>query len=258
MSNRFEGKTVIVTGAASGLGACCVQRFAAEGANAVLVDVSAGKLQEMAKDLAGAGVKLAIVAGSVSDEAIAAEAVRQALDMFGSVDILINNAAIDPLAATSVTNTSLEDWDRVMAVNVRGAFLFAKAVLPHMQAQRSGVLVHTASISALKPTPDEAAYSVSKAAILQLSHSIALDYACYGIRSNAICPGFLEAVMSDRAVDLTNDARDARSEAAARMVPLGREGTYDEIAETILFLSSDASSYTTGAAITIDGGMMQR
>ncbi|MGL5838208.1 MAG: SDR family NAD(P)-dependent oxidoreductase [Sphingorhabdus sp.] len=251
MAASFETKTVIITGAASGLGAECARRFAADGAQLVLVDVNADALDAFAATFLNA---ISIV-GSVAEETVADEAATAAIQSWGSIDILVNNAAIDPLSAKSVSGTSADDWDRVMAVNLRGAFLFSRAVLPQMIAQKGGALVHTSSISGQRPTPNEAAYSVAKAAVLQLSRSIALDYARHGIRSNAVCPGFLEAVMSDRADDLSDDDRRARSAAAASMVPLGREGRYREIADAILFLASEDAAYVTGTVLTVDGGI---
>jgi NAD(P)-dependent dehydrogenase (short-subunit alcohol dehydrogenase family) len=251
MAGLLTGQSAIITGAASGLGAACARLFADEGARLVLVDVNEGALSGVCCQIPGS----ISVVGSVSDEATAQRAVGAAIAGFGGVNVLVNNAAIDPLSAGSVSNTSVDDWDRVIAVNLRGAFLFARAVLPSMVAQGSGVLVHTASISAIRPTPDEAAYCVSKAALVQLSRSIALDYAAKGIRSNTVCPGFLEAVMSDRAGSLTNEQRADRSATASRIVPLGREGRYSEIANAVLFLASASAGYVTGTTLTVDGGM---
>ena len=255
MVSRFQGQAVIITGAASGLGATCAREFAAEGALLTLVDIDERELR-ITRDRFGLDPANAVlVAGSVAVEATAQESIQRAISAFGRVDVLVNNAAIDPIEAGSVGETSVDVWDRVMAVNLRGAYLFARAALPVMVAQGRGVLIHTASISALRPTPEEAAYSVSKAALLQLSRSIALDYGKFGIRSNCVCPGFLEAVMTDRAHDLTPEDLAARSQSAGALVPLGREGRYDEIAAAILYLASEASAYVSGSSLVVDGGM---
>jgi NAD(P)-dependent dehydrogenase (short-subunit alcohol dehydrogenase family) len=255
LGTRFLSRSVIVTGAASGLGAECARQFSAEGAHLTLVDLDFDRLLAVSKKYDLDNSKVELIAGNVADERVAETAVRSAISRFGGVDILINNAAIDPLEARGVAETSIELWDRIINVNLRGAYLFARQVIPIMASVGRGSLVHTASISALKPTPTEAAYSVSKAALLQLSRSIALDYAPSGIRSNCICPGFLESVMSDRADTMTLEQLASRAGSAADIVPLGREGRYSEIATSILFLSSDDSSYITGSTFVIDGGM---
>ncbi len=244
---RFAGKTVLITGAATGLGACAARAFAGEGAQLVLVDRNAGGLAALGAEL---GVR--VVVGDASLVATADAAVSAA----GRVDVLFGNAGIDPLGATDVPGTSEDDWDRVMAVNVKSAFLFARAVLPGMIAAGAGSMVFTASIAGVKPVAGEVAYAVSKAALVQLTRCIALDHARQGIRANALCPGYLEAVMADRRADMTPEALAARSAGAAVAVPMGREGTYAEMARLVLFLSDPAQSgYVTGQALTADGGV---
>ena len=197
------------------------------------------------------------VAGSVADASVAARAVQAAVTRFGRLDVLFANAGIDPLSARSVTETTEEQWDAVMAVNVKGAFLFAREAIPAMEGQGGGAIVFTASIAGLKPSGEETAYNVSKAALVSLTRSIALDYAGRGIRANCICPGFLESVMNDRRADLSPERLAERSARAARLVPLGREGRYGEIARSVLFLADAAeSSYVTGATLTVDGGIV--
>lgn len=250
---RFSGQATIITGAASGLGAACARAFAAEGALLTLVDRDQTKLMALCEELHPANPIM--VAGDVSDEAAASHTIDLTLHSFGRIDILVNNAGIDPLEAGNLESTTTALWDLIMAVNLRGAFLFSKCALPTMRAQGRGIMVHTSSISGLRPTPEEAAYSVSKAGLIQLSRALALDYGKYGIRSNCVCPGFLEAVMADRAGSLSETDLAARSASAAALVPLGREGRYDEIAATILFLASDESAYMNGSTLVVDGGM---
>jgi NAD(P)-dependent dehydrogenase (short-subunit alcohol dehydrogenase family) len=242
---RFEGKRVLVIGAASGLGAAIAKGFAAEGARLTLVDRDATMLAV----LAGGLPEAQLVAADAADPATAKRV--------NGTDILIHTAAIDPLSASDVPGTSLADWQAVLNVNLTSAFLFARAVLPGMIAQRAGCLLFTGSISGLRPTPKEAAYSVSKAGIIQLARAIALDHARDGIRSNTLCPGFLEAVMADRKATMDARALADRSRAAAALVPLGREGRYAELAALALALCDDAvSSYVTGQAIVADGGVL--
>lgn len=250
MTARLAGRVALVTGAASGLGLATSLRFHAEGARLILVDWDEPALDAVACDL-----RAIAVAGDASDSTVAAGAVRAAREQYGALHVLFNNAGIDPLRATSVTGTSEADWDRVMAVNVGSAFLFSKAAIPLMLEGGGGAIVSTASIAGLRPAPDEAAYSASKAALISLTRSIALDYAAHGIRANCICPGFMEMVMTDRRRDLTANQLRQRARRAEAIVPMGRQGTYEEVARTVVFLACEESSYVTGAALAVDGGL---
>jgi len=243
---RFAGKRVLITGAASGLGAMTAKAFAAEGAELVLVDLNAEGLAQVAAATGGQALP-----GDVTESKLAEQA---ACD---PIDILFHAAGIDPHGAAGVPDTSPAMWDRVLAVNLTSAFLFARAVLPGMIARRRGVLLFTASVSGLSPTPCEAAYSVSKAGLIQLAKAIALDAARDGVRANAIAPGMLEAVMSDRRGAMDEMSLVARRKAAEAMIPLGREGRYEEIARLALAICDDEiSGYVTGQVITADGGYM--
>jgi len=193
--------------------------------------------------------------GDASSAAVAARAVAMAQGHGGGVDVLFNNAGIDPLAATSVTDTSDADWDRVMDVNVRSAFVFSRAAIPAMAERGGGAIVCTASVAGIRPAAAEAAYSASKAALISLTRSIALDHARQGIRANCVCPGFMEQVMTDRRRELTDQQVRERASRAAALVPMGRQGTYAEIARTVLFLACDDSRYVTGATLVVDGGL---
>ncbi|MEM7729146.1 MAG: SDR family NAD(P)-dependent oxidoreductase [Pseudomonadota bacterium] len=253
---RFAGQTIIITGAASGLGAECARQFAAEGANLGLVDLDSARLEKTAKSLTSMTGEIFTVTGDVSQSETSRLAIDGVLGRFGRVDSLINNAGIDPLSATDVLNTSLADWDAVMSVNLRSAFLFTQAVLPTMRKQGRGSVVNVSSIAANLPSERETVYSVSKAGLQHLTRCTALDYATDGIRANCVCPGFMEAVMTDRAADLDDDDLARRSDLAARLVPLRREARYAEVARAVLFLASeDDAAYITGASIAIDGGL---
>jgi NAD(P)-dependent dehydrogenase (short-subunit alcohol dehydrogenase family) len=240
-------RTVLVVGAASGLGAACVRAFAGRGALCIATDRNAPALARLAQDLG----QVQTVAGDATDPAFAQSFADQ------SIDIMIHTAGIDPLSATDVTGTSPEDWQAILAVNLTSAFLFARAVLLGMVERRTGCLLFTGSVSGLRPTPDEAAYSVSKAGVIQLARSIALDHARHGIRANALCPGLLEAVMADRRASMDPGALHARHKLAETLVPIGREGRYAEMAQLALTLCDDeVSGYVTGQAIVADGGML--
>ncbi len=249
---RFSDRVALITGGASGLGLEVARQLSAEGAKLVLVDWDERSLELVAADIGARHVR-----GDVSLAATARDAVQVARDAFGRLDVLFNNAGIDPLRARSVLETEEADWDQVMDVNVKSAYLFSRAAVPLMrESGKGGAIVCTASIAGLKAAGDEAAYSVSKAAIVSLTQSLALDFARDNIRANCICPGFMEKVMTDRIRDLTSEQVAARYAYADAHVPLGRQGSYKEVARCVLFLASDDASYVTGTALVVDGGML--
>lgn len=242
----------LITGGASGLGLEVARQMASEGARLVLVDWDGRSLELAAADLGARHVQ-----GDVSQAATASAAVAEARDAFGRLDVLFNNAGIDPLRARSVMETEESDWDQVMDVNVKSAYLFSRAAIPLMrESGHVGAIVNTASIAGLKAAGDEAAYSVSKAAIVSLTQSLARDLARDNIRANCVCPGFMEKVMTDRRRELTAEEEAARYAYADAHVPLGRQGTYREVARCVLFLASDDASYVTGTALVVDGGIL--
>ena len=252
----LEGKVALITGGASGLGRTVARQMAGEGADVVLVDWDGDGLEAAAEEIAGIGRAVRSLRGDVSEPETALAAVDVVRRGFGRLDILFNNAGIDPLRARSVTETEIEDWERVMDVNVKSAFLMSRAAIPLMRESGGGSIVNTASIAGLKPAGDETVYSVSKAAMVSLTGALALDYARDAIRANCVCPGFMEMVMTDRRRDLTVEQQKARAAGAAARVPLGRQGTYDEVAKAVLFLAGPDASYITGAALVVDGGLL--
>lgn len=253
---ELEGKVALITGGASGLGRAVARQMAGEGAKVVLVDWDGPSLESVASEIAHRGGVVRSMRGDVSQASTAAAAVDLANTAFGRLDILFNNAGIDPLRARSVIETEVGDWERVMDVNVKSAFLMSRAAIPLMREGGGGAIVNTASIAGLKPAGDETAYCVSKAAMVSLTGAIALDFAADGIRANCVCPGFMEMVMTDRRRDLTEEQQAARAAAAAARVPLGRQGSYDEVARAVLFLAGQNASYITGAALVVDGGLL--
>ena len=255
MSQRFIDKVVVVTGSASGLGAEAARQFAEEGARLVLVDLNAESLHRTSQALKASGASVETISGDVSQRETAASAIGRALEGFGRLDVLVNNAAIDPWDAKALPDTSEELWDQVIAVNLKSAYLFCKQAVPAMLACGGGAIVNTASIAGITASSQESVYGISKAALIHLTKSIARDYASSNIRSNCICPGILEAVMSDRRQDMTGEMLVHRSKRAGGLIPMGREGRYEEVARSILFLASEReASYITGAALVVDGG----
>ncbi len=244
MTARLAGKVALVIGAARGIGEGIAERFVEEGAKAVIADTEAEAGQETAKRLKGLFVET-----DISRFDHAERAVKTALDGFGGLDILVQNAGIYPW--TLIENTSPEEWDKVLAVNLKGTFLAARAALPHMKAKRAGRMIFTSSITGPRVTsPGHGHYSASKAGINGFIKSAALEFSGYGITVNGIEPGNI----------LTSGMKMHRSEAFIRSmeaaVPLGRLGTPRDIANTALFLASDDASYITGTTIIVDGGQI--
>jgi NAD(P)-dependent dehydrogenase (short-subunit alcohol dehydrogenase family) len=252
----LEGKVALITGGASGLGLEVARQMAAAGARLVLVDWDKKSLEAAATSLTKANADVRSLQGDVSDPATATRAIELTKTTFGRLDILFNNAGIDPLRARSVVETEVSDWDRILDVNVRSAYLMSRAAVLLMREGGGGSIVNTASIAGIKPAGDEAAYSVSKAAMVSLTGSLALDFAADGIRANCVCPGFMEMVMTDRRKDLTEEQQTARAEGASARVPLGRQGTYEEVAKAVLFLAGSDASYVTGVSLVVDGGLL--
>lgn len=249
---RFSGKVVIMTGAAGGLGRAAAKLFSSEGATLVLVDRDEQGLRDIVRELKHNGGDVSYVVGDVSKAAVADEAVNVAVNDYGRIDVLFNNAGINPVG--NIVDTPEDVWDLTLNVNLKSAYLFSARAIPVMEKTGGGTIVNTASIASFKASTAEAAYSVSKAAVLQLTRVTAKDFAKRGIRANAICPGFLPEYMADRRVSASKEQQLARSKRAAELVPFGREGTYEEMAHLVAFLASDESSYCTGIGITADGG----
>ena len=180
-------------------------------------------------------------------------AVAAAMRPTGRIDILINNAGINPTG--TVVDTDAAQWASTIDVNLKSAYLFSHSVIPLMVKQGGGVIVNTASIAGQRASTAEAAYAVSKAAIIMLSRTTARDFAGQGIRCNALCPGVLETVMADRRTRMSADDVAKRSAKAAALVPMGRLGRYDEVAKCLAFLASDDASYVNGAQLTADGAL---
>ena len=243
---RFKDKTVLVTGAAAGIGLRSAQRWAEGGALVVATDRDSHTLKEA---LGPANGQIATYELDVTD----ADAVQARVAEIGAVDILFNCAGI--VANGALAETSRADWDASFLVNVTGSFLVAQAVLPGMLERGGGVILNMASVaSSVKGLPNRCAYGASKAAVIGLTKSIAADYVARGLRCNAICPGTVDTPSLRQRLRDTGDAEAAMKAFVARQ-PMGRLGEADEIAELALYLSSDAAGFMTGQAISIDGGI---
>jgi len=243
MTARFAGKVAIVTGAGSGIGYEIAAQLMAEGARVLACDVEPDGVPD--GSLAHAV--------DVSDEHQVTGMASAALDAFGRVDILCNNAGIG--STTDVLGCSLEDWERVFSVNVRGVFLGTKAVLPTMLEQGSGAIVNTASVAGMVGFRDRAAYCASKGAVIALTKQVAVQYAASGVRCNCVCPGTIDSPWVGRLMDGTEDPAATRAALTARQ-PLGRLGQPSEVAKAVLYLASDDAAFMTGTELVIDGGIV--
>lgn len=251
---RLSGKVAIITGAGSGIGRESALLFAREGARVAVADINEKFGRETAALMGESAFFIKVDVSSWSDTE---RMVRETVERWGRLDILFSNAGIDLPQATTVVETTETDWDRTIAINLTGVFLGARHALPVMMAQRSGVIINTASRAGLAAAPGEAAYCASKGGVVSLTRQMALDYAPYNIRVNCICPGALEKPTEDRKEFLQNlsaEAIEQRKAKFAGLNPLGRLCTPVDVANAALFLASDKSAYITGAALLVDGG----
>lgn len=256
-SGALEGRTAVVTGAAGGMGRAIVTALAGAGATVVATDLSDAHADEL-RDRGEASGKAFFVAGDVSKPADVAAVIEKALSISGRLDCAVNAAAIE-FETVPLAECADDDFDTMMAVNVRGVFLSMKhelrAMLDTVDACEgaSASIVNIASTNSFKPQHDQPAYTASKHAVLGLTRSAAMDYASHGVRVNAICPGAIDTPMLRNAME--RRGRDV-DDVARRLSQFGRFGEPSEIAAAALWLCSDASSFTTGHALAVDGGML--
>jgi NAD(P)-dependent dehydrogenase (short-subunit alcohol dehydrogenase family) len=245
MVDRLRGKVAVVTGAGSGIGLSTARRLHAEGAKVVLTDIS-GAENEAAAELGEGAIALN---ASVTNPDDAVTAMETGVREFGGIDILVNVAGA-VLPQRMIVDVPLSDFDKMVDINLRGVFIMVKAVLPHLLERGGGSIVNIASGSALIGMPTRASYSAAKAGVLGLSRSVAMEYAKQGVRVNSIAPGAIRTPLLEARLKLTPDAL-AQAES---LMPMGRLGTTEEIADTVVFLASDEASFITGIVLPVDGG----
>lgn len=248
----LTGKVALITGASSGLGADAARAYASHGADVALLARRVDKLHAVAAEIAETGRRVLTIGCDVTDEEQVRRAVGQVVAEFGRIDILLNNAGV--AVRGTVEELSAEEWKRGMDTNVEGIFLMSKYVVPHMRARRYGKIVNVSSVNAFiadkHPALARHVYNASKAGVLGLTRGMAASYGMDGITVNAVCPGLFESEMTEGTL--------FKNEEFMRMYnlvnPMGRPGRRGELNGTILYFSSDASSYVTGQYLTVDGG----
>lgn len=254
MKNSLENKIALVTGAASGIGLATARAYAAAGASVVLADLNTKAVQTVADQLIAEGYTAkAVICNAANLEEVEAM-IKETVATFGRLDIAFNNAGVQNELA-EVADATADDFDRVNAVNLRGVWGCMKYELQQMRKQESGVIVNCSSIGGIVGGAERASYHAAKHGVLGLTKSAALEYAARNIRVNAVCPGLIWTPMAEKmAATGQKDALDAM----VKSVPMLRHGKAEEIADAVLWLSSDASSFVTGQSISVDGGLTMR
>ncbi|MBS0621729.1 MAG: 3-oxoacyl-ACP reductase FabG [Verrucomicrobia bacterium] len=246
-SEILKGKVAIVTGGTAGIGRAIAERLALAGANVVIFGRNPERGHEIVAKLTGQGQLTSFIGVDVASTTAVEEAIKQVLESHGKVDILVNNAGITKDGL--LMRLPEEDWDEVMAVNLKSAYNTSRAVVRPMMKQRNGKIVNISSVVGLTGNAGQAHYAASKAGLIGFSKSLARELASRGICVNCVAPGFIETAMTD----VLNDAQRA---AILETVPLKRMGQPHEIADAVLFLCSESANYITGQVLTVDGGMV--
>jgi len=246
---RLAGKICIVTGGGSDLGRATCLLFAEEGGQVAVADKSREAAESVAREVGEAAIALRT---DVSDSENVRAMLKQTVDHFGRLDVLVNNAGYD--IPGSVVETDEADWDRLIAVNLNGVFYGCKYAIPIMREQCGGAIVNTASIVATVGIPDRAAYCASKGAVAALTRAMALDHVAEGIRINCIAPGTMDSPYFDKMLAKSERPEEMRRELERRQA-MNRLGKPEEVARGILYLACDDSSFATGSMLTVDGGM---
>jgi NAD(P)-dependent dehydrogenase (short-subunit alcohol dehydrogenase family) len=251
VGSRLQGKVAVITGAAKGIGAATARMFAAEGAALGLLDKDAEGLKATADELSHAGARVVMVAGDVTKADDIARLVDAVVEAFGTVNVLVNNAGVT--LTRPFVETTVDDVDFLVGVNIKGLMLASQAVIPHMVKAGGGAIVHDASNAGIVGRPWQPMYGATKAGVVSLTKSMALSLAKQNIRVNCICPGSIDTPMLRGAL-ASSGQFDLNWKRTELVIPLGRIGAADDIAAATLFLASDEAKYITGVALPVDGG----
>lgn len=244
---KLEGKVAIITGAGSGIGRVASLLFAQEGARMAIADKNKEAADETVVQIVAAGGEAIAVQVDVTITAEICAMVERVMQGFGQIDILYNHAGINRRA--SLVDLEEDDWNAVIATNLKSIYLGCKYVLPHMIARRRGAIINTGGTFSFYGAPEIPAYAAAKGGVLNLTKQIALDYAPYGIRVNCVCPGFIDTPMNAQ-IPTTQWQEIVKTQ------PIGRAGRAEEVAKAALFLASDDASFTTGTSLLVDGGQL--
>jgi NAD(P)-dependent dehydrogenase (short-subunit alcohol dehydrogenase family) len=253
MSTSMEGRVALVTGGSLGIGRATALAFARAGARVAVADVADAEGEETVRMIREAGGEAVYVHADVASAEEVEAMVRRTVEEFGRLDFAFNNAGIEGAQAHTAECT-VENWDRVLGINLRGAWLCMKAEIPEMLRQGGGVIVNCASVAGVVGFEGIPAYAASKHGMLGLTKTAALEYATRGIRVNAVCPGVIDTAMIER---FTGGNEEAAAQMAA-LEPVGRMGHAEEIADAVVWLCSDGASFVTGHPLVVDGGMVAR
>ncbi len=249
---KLDRKVAIITGAAAGIGEASARLFAQEGARLVLVDLDGERLAELVRDLERDSVVVLDIAGDVSDSAVCREVIARTVSQFGRIDVLFNNAGI--VLSGSLIECTEEEWQRTIDINLKSMYLMSRTAVPAMQRQGSGCIINMSSIAGTNGVANRGAYSVSKAGVIGLTKSLAIDLINDGIRVNCICPATVDTPSLRQRIAASPDPEAALRAFIARQ-PMGRMAKPEEIASLALYLASEDSRFMTGQAIVMDGGM---
>ena len=248
---RLQSKVAVVTGGGSGFGEGIAKRFASEGGRVVVVDINGEAAEAVAAQIDGAGGAAVALRADVTDKADVAAMMRAALDTYGRLDVLVNNAGVSH-RNKPMTEVSEEEFDHIYAVNVKAIYLAAVAAIPLMKAQGGGSIINTSSTAALRPRPGLTVYNSSKGAVNVMTKSMAVELAPEQIRVNALCPVIGETALMETFMGVPDTPENRKKFEAT--IPLGRFSTPHDIAEAALFLASDSAAFLTGVTLEVDGG----